>query len=131
MSWLTISPGGHLANAEQKSGRKQCARCAGFLALPSTGRRLSRDLAFSPVTLTRRRRRDRANQVAAANRVLKHYGMRLADWQGSAFVLSTATGKTEIVDNLAHLWTAAERLLGRRCDPLDEELIAKVEGDFA
>jgi hypothetical protein len=69
--------------------------------------------------------------VAAANRVLKHYGTTLADWQGSAFILSTATGKTEIVDNLAHLWTAAERLLGRRCDPLDEELIAKMEGDFA
>ena len=35
----------------------------------------------------------------------------LADWQGTAFVLSTATGKTEIVDNLGHLWTAAERLI--------------------
>ena len=41
-----------------------------------------------------------------------------------------ATGKTEIVDNLAHLWTAAERLLGRPCDPLDEELIA-VDGTRA
>jgi hypothetical protein len=53
--------------------------------------------------------------------------MNLADWQGSAFVLSTATGKTEIVDNLAHLWMAAERLLGRPCDPLDEELVALME----
>jgi hypothetical protein len=53
--------------------------------------------------------------------------MNLADWQGSAFVLSSATGKTEIVDNLAHLWMAAERLLGRPCDPLDEELIALME----
>jgi hypothetical protein len=43
----------------------------------------------------------------------------VADWQGSAFVLSTATGKTEIVDNLVHLWIAAERLLGQPCDPLD------------
>jgi hypothetical protein len=46
--------------------------------------------------------------------------MNLADWQGSAFVLSTATDETEIVDNVAHLWMAAERLLGQRCDPLDE-----------
>ena len=73
------------------------------------------------------RQRDRLNRVAAANRVLKHYRMTLADWQGSAFVLSTATGKTEIVDNLAHLWTAAERLFGRPCDPLDAELIAAME----
>jgi hypothetical protein len=47
-----------------------------------------------------------------------------------AFVLSTATGKTEIVDNLAHLWMAAERLLGRPCDPLDEELIALMEREL-
>ena len=73
------------------------------------------------------RRRERTKRVAAANRVLAHYRMSLADWQGSAFVLVTATGKTEIVDNLAHLWIAAERLLGRPCDPLDEELIALME----
>ena len=76
------------------------------------------------------RRRERLNRVAAANRVLKHYRMTLADWQGNAFVLSGATGKTEIVDNLAHLWTAAERLLGRPCDPLDEELIAVMEREL-
>jgi len=73
------------------------------------------------------RRRERMNRVAAANRVLSCYRMNLADWQGSAFVLSSATGKAEIVDNLAHLWMAAERLLGRPCDPLDEELIALME----
>src|SRR5215831_3537840 len=76
------------------------------------------------------RRRERMNRVAAANRVLSHYRMNLADWQGSAFVLSTATGKIEIVDNLAHLWLAAERLLGRPCDPLDEALIALVEREL-
>ena len=73
------------------------------------------------------RRRERVKQVAAANRVLNHYGMTLADWQGSTFILSSATGKTEIVDHLSHLWTAAERLLGRPCDPLDEGLIAAME----
>jgi hypothetical protein len=62
--------------------------------------------------------------------VLKHFRMSLADWQGSAFLLSTATGKTEIVDNLAHLWLTAERLLGRPCDPLDPDLMARMEGDL-
>jgi hypothetical protein len=28
------------------------------------------------------------------------------------------------------LWLAAERLLGRPCDPLDEELIALMERDL-
>ena len=73
------------------------------------------------------RRRERISQVAAANRVLKHYRMRLADWQGTAFVLSGATGKTEIIDNLGHLWTAAERLTGKPCDPLDAKLITAME----
>jgi hypothetical protein len=73
------------------------------------------------------RRRERTSQVAAANAILKHYRVSLADWQGTAFVLSTATGKTEIVDNLGHLWTAVERLTGKPCDPLDAELISVME----
>jgi hypothetical protein len=91
------------------------------------------------------RRRERTAQVAAANRILKHYRVSLADWQGTAFVLSTAsladwqgtafvlstaTGKTEIVDNLGHLWAAAERLTGKPCDPLDAELIAALEREL-
>ncbi len=73
------------------------------------------------------RRRERTSQVVAANRVLKHYRVSMADWQGSAFVLSGATGKTEIVDNLGHLWAAVERLTGKPCDPLDAELITVLE----
>ena len=72
------------------------------------------------------RRRERARRVSAANRVLAHYGMQLADWQGSAFVLSTATGKTELVENLSHLWTVAERLSGCACDPLDPALLQRL-----
>jgi hypothetical protein len=36
----------------------------------------------------------------------------------------------KIVNNLAHLWMAAERLLGRPCDPLDEKLIALMEREL-
>src|SRR4029077_7313245 len=76
------------------------------------------------------RRRERLKPVAAAHGVRQHYRMTLADWQGNVFVLSGATGKTEIVDNLAHLWTAAERLIGGPCDPLDEKLIAAMEREL-
>jgi hypothetical protein len=54
----------------------------------------------------------------------------LTDWQGTAFVLSSATGKTEIVDNLGHLWTAVERLTGKPCDPLDARLITVMEREL-
>ena len=73
------------------------------------------------------RRRERMKRVAVANRILGPFGLTLSDWQASAFVLSTRTGKTEIVDNLAHLWVAAEKLLGRPCDPLDPAILAKLE----
>jgi hypothetical protein len=61
------------------------------------------------------------------SRVLNYYGLTLSDWQASSYVLSTATGKTEIVDNLSHLWATAEKLLGRPCDPLDPDLILRLE----
>ncbi|MDP2333453.1 MAG: hypothetical protein Q8M19_22465 [Reyranella sp.] len=73
------------------------------------------------------RRRERYDRVTAASRVLRHYGLTLGDWQSSSYVLSTATGKTELVDNLGHLWAAAEKLLGRPCDPLDPALIRLLE----
>jgi hypothetical protein len=91
---------------------------------------VARPGVFTRNTDAASRRRERMNRVTAANRVLKHYRMNLADWQGASFVLSTATGKSEIVDNLAHLWMAAERLLGRPCDPLDEELVALMEREL-
>ena len=91
---------------------------------------VARPGVFTRNTDAAARRRERMNRVAAANRVLSHYRMNLVDWQSSAFVLSTATGKTEIVDNLAHLWMASERLLGRPCDPLDEKLIALMEREL-
>ena len=89
------------------------------------------DAAARPGVFTRtadplERRRDRTRRVRLANRVLVHYGMALSDWQGSAFVLSSATGKSEMVENLAHLWSAAERLAGRPCDPLDPGLLARL-----
>jgi hypothetical protein len=107
-----------------------CALCGVLGGIEHWTDAVARPGVFTRNTDAASRRRERLNRVAAANRVLKHYRMNLDDWQGSAFVLSTATGKTEIVDNLAHLWMAAERLLGRPCDPLDEELVALMEREL-
>ncbi|MCX7360816.1 MAG: hypothetical protein NTV97_02865 [Alphaproteobacteria bacterium] len=90
------------------------------------------DAAARPGVYTRNvdslhRRRERFARVAAAQRVLAFYGLTLSDWQGTSFVLSTMTGKTELVDNLTHLWAAAEKLIRRPCDPLDPALMARME----
>jgi hypothetical protein len=73
------------------------------------------------------RRRERARRVRIANVVLAQFGLTVADWQGSTYVLSTRTGKTEIIADLGHLWPAAERLSGRLCDPLALPLMERLE----
>ena len=73
------------------------------------------------------RRRERTRRVDQANRLLRPLGLVLSDWQGSAFLLATRTGKTAIVADLAHLWTSAEELLGRVIDPLDPALLERLE----
>ncbi len=73
------------------------------------------------------RRRQRLERVRLINRVLGHYGLRVDDWQGTSMILSSRTGASEIVDDLAALWPAAARLVGRRLDPLDPALVARLE----
>jgi hypothetical protein len=73
------------------------------------------------------RRRERRNRIRIANAILAKFGMTLSDWQGSSFLLSTRTGKTEIIADLGHLWPAAERLSGRVCDPLARPVIEHLE----
>src|SRR5689334_19494801 len=74
-------------------------------------------------------RQARQLRVAVANRVLRHYRLSLSDWQGHAYLLSGPTGATEVLDSIAALWPAAERLLGRACDPLDPNLLAALQQD--
>jgi hypothetical protein len=73
------------------------------------------------------RRRERVNRVRVANHVLEQFGLALSDWQNSSFLLSSRTGKTEIVEDLGHLWPLAERLAGRVCDPLLLHVIEHME----
>lgn len=68
-------------------------------------------------------RQRRLRQAGYANRILRHYRLRLDDWEGRSYLLQTPTGATEMIDNLAVLWPAAERLAGRPCDPLDPDLL--------
>jgi hypothetical protein len=74
------------------------------------------------------RRQERFERIALANRILWHYRLTLGDFQGQSYVLRSATGRQELVPNLVGMWSAAEKLAGRPCDPLDPDLIAALEG---
>ena len=69
---------------------------------------------------------ERQHRAAAANRVLGHYGLRLAPW-GGRYTLTSRTGGSRLVDHFGALWPAAEALAGRACDPLDAATIAAME----
>jgi hypothetical protein len=56
--------------------------------------------------------------VAFLNRLLKAYACTVADWHGSAYMVSTYTGKTEIAGDLAEVWQKVEQLTGVAPDPL-------------
>ena len=77
--------------------------------------------------LHQNRLQERQHRVRLVNRILSHYGLSLSDWGGTAFVLSSHTGRTAIVDNLTQMWAAAEELLGRPCDPLDPALVSALQ----
>jgi hypothetical protein len=86
-----------------------------------------REGTFSSNTGPIERRRERSRRVTQANRILKCFNLALRDWQGQSFLLSTMTGKTEIIGGLGELGAAAETLLGRPIDPLDELFLSRME----
>jgi hypothetical protein len=73
------------------------------------------------------RRRERLIRIAEANTMLKLWSLSLDDWQGSTYILRTMTGASEVIDNLAALWPAAEKLARRPLDPLEPAIIARRE----
>ncbi len=98
--------------ALRRARSSRCARCAACWAATATGPMPPRGPASSRAIPTALAAAARAHGTVspAPTACSSLYGLSLADWQGASFLLSTATGKTELVDNLAHLWAAAEKL---------------------
>jgi hypothetical protein len=63
-------------------------------------------------------RSQRLIHVALANRVLASCRLRLDDFHGQSFVLSSPTGASELVGDFGQVWRVAEQMLGRPLDPL-------------
>ncbi|AMM16588.1 MAG: hypothetical protein M3O74_21355 [Pseudomonadota bacterium] len=63
-------------------------------------------------------RRQRLIQAALANRVLVPLRLKLDDFHGQSFLLSSPTGASELVSDFSQVWRVAERMLGRPLDPL-------------
>jgi hypothetical protein len=70
------------------------------------------------------RGRERQARTRLLNTALKYHGIIVKDWAGNSYLLTSLTGRTAIVDGIADIWPAAERLAGRPIDPLDEQYLA-------
>ena len=79
--------------------------------------------AFASRSEPHTRGRERQSRTRLLNRVLAPYGLTVADWAGSAYILRSRTGQSAILNDLSELWPAADRLARRRCDPLDDALL--------
>ena len=73
-------------------------------------------------------RQERFQRIAQANRILGFYRLRLEDFQGVSYILSSPTGRRELVSDLGQVWRIAEQMSGRALDPLDPELLSALEG---
>ena len=69
------------------------------------------------VTRRGRRLRERAVRTRLVSVVLGGYGLQFQDWEGSSYILRDRKGNSAIVHDLAQLWTAAERMIGRSARP--------------
>ena len=75
------------------------------------------------ITSSLPRRQQRFLRLAQANRILSFFRLRLEDFQGVSYILSSPTGRRELVSDLGQVWLMAETLTGRAIDPLDPELL--------
>lgn len=73
------------------------------------------------------RRRERLRRIAAINKVLAPFRLKVEDFQGVSYLLLGATGKQELASGLDQLWQRAEGLIGRPLDPLDPQLLDQME----
>ncbi len=73
------------------------------------------------------RREERRYRVEIANKVLRPYGLTVADWNGQSFVVRSLTGQAHLVDHIAAVWPVAARLARRPPDPLDPALLDRLE----
>ena len=62
-------------------------------------------------------------RIALANRILSFFRLKLEDFQGASYVLTSPTGRREIVSDFGQLWRVAETVIGRPIDPLDPALL--------
>jgi hypothetical protein len=101
-----------------------CALCGIFGGKGHWSDSASAPAVFAGRAEPQTRLRERQDRTRILNAVLQDHGVVVKDWSGNAYLLTSRTGRTAIVDTVGEIWTAAERIGGRTCDPLDEKYLS-------
>jgi hypothetical protein len=70
---------------------------------------------------------ERERRIRFVNLLLQADGSRITNF-GSMTIVRGATGRTEVVESLMHVWSAADRVGSRPADPLDPSLLLRLRG---
>ncbi|GGG19398.1 hypothetical protein [Paenibacillus abyssi] len=107
-----------------------CVLCGGFV-LQEHWTEKSSDDGGAIMTVGgdsgRNRQRQRLLRTNMANRILGYYGLKMEDWNGSKYILRDSKGSSEIVYDLGSLWPAVEKMIRKAADPLDPQLIERMQ----
>lgn len=71
------------------------------------------------------RMRERHEQSVVLNSILRGFHLEVRDWGGTQWIVEHVSNGTEIVDSIAALWPAAEKLARRKIDPLNASIFVK------
>jgi hypothetical protein len=107
-----------------------CGLC-GMLAGSAASAARPGELLFADPEDRIARDRARRTQLQMANQVLRYHRLRLEAAAGGALVLRGPTGRAHLLTSFAEIWSAAERLAGRKLDPTDGGLLAFLQANRA
>ncbi|USG61608.1 hypothetical protein NBZ79_01280 [Sneathiella marina] len=68
-------------------------------------------------------RHERAHRVLLLNKALAPVRMKARDFQASSYIISSSTGRSEIVHDIQALWLAVEKMGSKPVDPLSAEYL--------
>lgn len=72
-------------------------------------------------------RLERIFRVRLINAALTGHGCMVDDWFSGQYIVRSRTGRSELVAALPQIWNTVEGIAGRTVDPLDADLLARLE----
>jgi len=70
------------------------------------------------------KRAERLSRNQLLDKILRHYDVNLSPWAGEGYLVSPKKGPTQLASSIPNLWLTVENISGRKCDPLDKQLLA-------